>query len=282
MSNPCIVCGGSRITPLYSGILTCSDCGYVFADLALADEEFVRLYQHNYFHDGEYSDYCSDEQILRKNFKLRLKVLTKYLEPVRHKHLLEIGSAYGFFLDTAKDDFETVEGMDITAEGVQHAQQALGLDVRETDFLEYDTSGRLWDVVCLWDTIEHLSRPDRYLEKVGKHTQPGALLAITTGDIESLTARIRKRHWRLIHPPTHAHYFSQKTLARLLDRHGFDVIYSRHCGFYRSIDQVAYSIIVGKWKMIGLYELLKKTRITEMSFYLNLFDISYVIARKRC
>jgi hypothetical protein len=111
--------------------------------------------------------------------------------------------------------------------------------------------------------------------------QPGALVAITTGDIDSLNARLRKAHWRLIHPPTHLHYFSKKTLTRLLNNYGFDVIYMRYCGFYRSFDNAAYNILVLRYKKPGLYKLLKKTGLTRFDFYLDLHDIVYVIGRKR-
>lgn len=281
MNKTCLVCKGDRSDVLYPGILACRGCGFVSADLDLTDGEFEQLYQHDYFHDGEYRDYRADAPVLRRNFRLRLKVLRKYLEPGRHKHLLEIGSAYGFFLETAKTAFETVEGVDIFADGVRHAREALGLDVHAGDFLHYDISGRTFDVVCLWDTIEHLRRPDLYLEKVGRHTGRGALLAVTTGDIASLNARLRKRRWRLIHPPTHAHYFSRDTLSLLLDRCGFDVIYSGYCGFYRSVDQVVHGLQTGAGLSRRLYDVLRRTGITELGFYLNLYDIMYLIARRR-
>ena len=48
-----------------------------------------------------------------------------------------------------------------------------------------------------------------------------APLALTTGDIGSVNARLRGHKWRMIHPPTHLHYFSAETMKALLDRHGF-------------------------------------------------------------
>ena len=98
----CIVCGGGCFENFYTGLLKCQDCGYVFADLHLTDEEFFELYRRNYFFGNEYCDYIAYKKVLQKNFKLRLRVLMNFIDPLRHKNLLEIGSAYGFFLEIAK------------------------------------------------------------------------------------------------------------------------------------------------------------------------------------
>lgn len=279
--NTCIVCGGHRMKTYYNSILRCHDCGYVVADMDVCEKKLFELYSRDYFFGGEYSDYIRDKKVLQKNFALRFKVLRKFLDPARHKHLLEIGCAYGFFLDTVRNSFETVLGVDITEEGVRYAREQLHLDVIQGDFLKYDFGDQRFDVVCLWDTIEHLSNPHLYLDKISRHTKGGSLLAMTTGDIESLNARLRKDRWRLMHPPTHIHYFSKRTLTKLLDRYGFDVIYNRYCGFYRSLDNIAYNILVLRKKWQKLYALLRKVRLTEFNLYLNLYDIMYLIARKR-
>lgn len=278
--NSCIVCTSRHNKPLYQGILKCEDCGYIFTDLGLKGDEFFELYRKNYFFGGEYSNYVADKKVLQKNFGLRLKALQNFLDPHRHRHLFEIGCAYGFFLDIVRDWFETVQGIDITEDGTHYAREKLNLNVIHGDLLAHDLGNQKFDVVCLWDTIEHLRNPDLYLEKMSRHMQKGALLAITTGDIESLNARIKKDKWRLICHPTHAHYFSKKTLARLLNRYGFDVIFNQYCGFYRSIDNITYNILVLRKKGPWLYKLLSKIGLTNFNLYLNLYDIMYVIARK--
>lgn len=280
-ANRCIVCHAAHPSPLYPGLLRCGACGYVFADANLSDEELSRLYNEGFFTGEEFSDYAADEKFFRKNFAARLRVLRRFTDPARHRRLLEIGSAYGFFLDVARRDFESVEGIDITDEGVRRSRERFGVEATCGDFLAHDYGERRYDVVCLWDTIEHLREPHRFIEKIAALTDAGALLALTTGDIESLNARLRKSRWRLIHPPTHLHYFSRATMARLLARHGFEVVYDRYCGFYRSVDNVAYNVFVLRHQMRRTYALLRRTGLTKLGFYLNLYDGMYVIARRR-
>jgi len=276
----CAVCSGSSARKFYKGLVVCSECGHVFADYDLTDDELRELYSKNYFFGEEYNDYVADKNALQKNFMLRLKTLQRFLVPGEHKSLFEIGCAYGFFLDLARDYFESVSGIDISEDGICYARRNLGLDVLQGDFTQADLDDREFDVVCLWDTIEHLRCPHLYLEKLARHMHPGSLLTITTGDIKSLNASLKGESWRLIHPPTHLHYFSTETLTRLLNRYGFEVVYNRPCGFYRSLDQVAYNIFVLRGRSPGLYDLLQKMRIKEINFYLNLYDIRYFIARK--
>jgi SAM-dependent methyltransferase len=278
----CAICGSAQpATPLYSGILRCPACGYVYADMRLTDEELFALYNEQFFTGAEFSDYAADEKFFRKNFWLRFRELREFLDPARHSSLLEIGSAYGFFLDAVRDQFTSVQGIDITEAGVNYARDRFKLDVVKADFLAQDFGRQKFDVVCMWDTIEHLRAPHLYVEKIARLTEPGALLAVTTADIESFNSRLRGKSWRMIHPPTHLHYFSAATLTRLFDRYDFEVIYNRYCGFYRSFGNVAYNIFVLRQQSPWLFRQIERSGLTKFGFYLNLYDIMYVIARRR-
>jgi SAM-dependent methyltransferase len=279
--NECTVCGSAQNGPFYAGLVKCMNCGHVFADIRLTENELFGLYGRSYFFGDEYCDYVADREVLQKNFRVRLRALEPFLQPERHKHLFEIGCAYGFFLDTARDRFETIQGIDISKEGITYAREQLGLNVVLGDLLKESFRNSRFDVVCIWDTIEHLQQPHLYIEKIAGMTEKDALLTVTTGDIGSLNAHFKKGKWRLIHPPSHLHYFSKDTLSRLLNRYGFDVLYQKHCGFYRSLDHMAFTILVLRKNKRWLYDLFKKTPLAKLWFYLNFYDIVYTIAKKR-
>jgi SAM-dependent methyltransferase len=277
----CVACGGGDGRRFHSGLRRCASCGHAWADLELAPGETVALYGRPYFFGGEYRDYLADQRILEKSFRLRLRVLDRFLDPARHRRLLEVGCAYGFFLDLARGRFEEAVGLDVAEDGVRHAREALGLDAVRGDVLTHDFGARRFDVACLWDTIEHLPRPDMALERIRDLSPSGALLALTTGDLDSLVARLRGGRWRLVHPPTHLHYFTRASLRRVLERHGFDPVYDRRCGFYRSVESAAHGVLVQRWKATRAFEILKRLRLAGLDFYLDLGDIRYLIARRR-
>ncbi len=279
--SKCIVCNSNAIERLYTGLLKCRDCGHSFADLLMTDKELFSFYNKKYFFGNEYSNYPADKEIIQKNFKSRLGVIRKYITSSRHHNVFEIGCAYGFFLDIARDVFDTVKGIDVTEDGIDFARKQLNLDVIQADFLEYHFGEQKFDVVCMWDTIEHLRSPHLFLNKIGTHMDRGGLLALTTGDMGSLIARIRKDKWRFIKPPEHLHYFSQKTLKKMLNNYGFDILYNRYCGNYLSFENIFYKLLVLNNRSPLLYNLMRKVRLNKLYLYLKLFDTMYVIARKR-
>ena len=132
----------------------------------------------------------------------------------------------------------------------------------------------------MWDVIEHLERPDLFLQKIADVSAPGAVLLLTTGDIGSFLARRRGRKWRMIHPPTHLHYFDRQTITRSLNRCGFDVLDIHGIGVARSIRQVLYSILALRLRAKGLYNTISKLVPRSAGFTLNTYDIMQVIARK--
>jgi len=243
-------------------------------------DQLKALYSSPYFNGEEYRNYVDDRLVIEKHFRARIKRLLEFVPNPGSKNLFEIGSAYGFFLSVARNYFANVEGVDISADATAYAQQELRLPVAEADFLDYVPRHRI-DVACLWDTVEHLESPLLYIERLAGMMSSGGTIAITTGDIGSFVARLRAHRWRQIHPPTHLHYFSKRTLAKLLERHGFQVRYCGSDGQYRSLATIAYVILMIKRQQPRIYEALKRTGILRFSLYLNLYDIMYVIAQKQ-
>ncbi len=276
MANECLVCSGTGFSPCFKGLKKCVSCNFVTTAGEFSEAELRKLYGEDYFFGSEYVDYLKDRRVLQGNFKGRLK---KILEFKRGGSLVEIGCAYGFFLDLAKDYFK-VKGYEISAVAADYAR-GMGLDVETSDFSRAEMEPGSADVVVMWDVIEHLMHPDRHIKKAAWVLKEGGLLCMTTGDIESLNARFRKDRWRLIHPPTHLHYFSRRTLGLLMERNGFETIHSGYIGVSRSMRQIAYSILVlGGKKYARQFSLLEKTGMLDFVFTLNLRDIMFVIARK--
>jgi SAM-dependent methyltransferase len=277
----CIVCGGTYApTQRLPGLVQCNKCGFLSADLSISDEELRVLYAHGYFKGEEYLDYIAEEPSLRLNFRNRLATLKAVAPHLPRCDLFEIGCAYGFFLDEATQWVRSASGIDISTEPVRFAVQERGVEATQGDYLSLNL-GRTFDVIAMWDTIEHLRDPHLFIEKIAQDLKPGGLLALTTGDIGSLVARLQRRHWRLIHPPTHLHYFSVATISELLRRKGFDVVHLSHPGNSRSLRAALYVITVMQMKRKGLYDALEGFRIFNSHVTVNLFDIMYVIARRQ-
>lgn len=274
----CILCEHfTGHEPYYQKLKKCKICSLVSANEIPGREDLERLYGEDYFFEGEYLNYLKEKDTLQKNFQKWIPLLKRF---VPHGNLFEIGSAYGFFLELARD-FWAVKGIDISKPACEYSK-AQGLDVECGDFLEIPVEKGKYNIFCLWDTIEHLKTPHLYLKKINEVISQEGILCLTTGDIDAFVPRIRKGKWRMIHPPTHLFYFSKKTLSALLKKNGFRTVHISYVGFSRSLKRTLFGLSVlkkgGKWKAI--YEYYNRLKLGDLSFYLNLYDILLVIARK--
>jgi 2-polyprenyl-3-methyl-5-hydroxy-6-metoxy-1,4-benzoquinol methylase len=278
MEHFCILCNQStEHVRFYQKLKQCKICSLVSASEIPDGQELETVYGTNYFFEGEYLNYLEEKEALQKNFRKWIMLLRRFAP---HGKCFEIGSAYGFFLELARDYWE-VKGVDISEHACEYSKTH-GLDVEWGDFLDIPVATGKYDIFCLWDTIEHLKTPDLYLKKISEEIAPDGILCLTTGDIDAIVPRIQKEKWRMIHPPTHLFYFSQKTLFALLRKNDFEIVHVSHVGFYRSLKRTLFSLGFlkrdGKWK--ALYDYYNRLKWGDLSFYLNLYDILLVIARK--
>ena len=276
----CDICNSKRNKTLFNQVVKCLDCGHVFAKLDISNEELKNLYKSDYFDTDEYHNYKAEVVPIKKNFQRLLKVLKRYTKNPENKILVEVGSAYGYFVEDAQSVFKKVIGTEIAKEPADYARKTLGLDVRNLDILDWNFDNQKIDVVCLWDVIEHLYSPNKYLNKISSNLGMGSLIALTTPDIGSLVAKFRKENWRQIHPPTHIHYFNKETITSILKLNGFEVIHYGHFGRYRSLGMIFYIIFVLRVKIPIFFKIIEFLKLDKVITYLNLYDEMFVIAKK--
>jgi SAM-dependent methyltransferase len=278
----CIVCGGpGEFVPVFKILGRCRACGFVTWPDALPDDP-GQLYDEQYFSGGDYPNYVGNEASLRRSMLRHLDQMAPFC--TNRSTLLEIGCAYGFFLDEARTRFDRVVGIDVAASAVERARNELGVEAYAGAFLELPLESASFDVVCLWDTVEHLARPDLFLQKARRLLRPDGRLFLTTGDISSLNARLRGPNWRQIHPPSHLHYFSRDSIGRLLERTGFRVLGFETAAYYHSIHNILATMAMRQGITSRLSRLALQTMgeslARRIGFWINLGDIIFVAAEK--
>ena len=279
----CPLCHSTAIeTPYLRVLARCRACTYVFV-LRTPDlpARVAALYAGDYFTGGEFGDYAAQRPTFARNFRAYLALMAR--AGATRGRLLEVGCAHGFFLEQAQQTFEAI-GLDVNAEAID-AARAIGVDARFGGFLETDVPAP-FDVVCLWDTIEHLLDPRAYLERARDVLVDGGWVFLTTGDIGSLVARMRGAKWRMIHPPSHLNYFSRATIARLLDQCGFDVVDTRSVGTQRDLANSVHLLSLfskspSVRRLAGALDRALAGRLPPIGIYLNLHDVMFVAARRR-
>lgn len=226
--RPCEICGGSSQTLLYEvdgyPIVRCSDCDLVFVGASTSPERLIALYDESYYEDPDQIGYDGYGQAEARKRHHDRSLLTEIEELRAPGEMLEIGCAYGFFLDEARARGWRVRGIEPSAYAAQRARERFGLDVVTDAFTELAAEQESVDVVALWDVIEHLPNPRETLELVHEWLRPHGVLALSTGNITSLSARLHGPDWSLMSPPWHQFYFSRPTLRRLLRDVGFESV----------------------------------------------------------
>ena len=193
-------------------ILRCTACGLGRAETAGFDPQ--RYYTGDYFsgiHPDGYADYRNTEPVLRREFAHTVEFIRQYRPGGR---LLEIGCAYGFFLQEAAP-FYDIQGLEISQEAAAFCRhRGLPVLTGAADEATFAQLGR-FDVIVLLDVIEHLVDPVHTLGLCRRHLADGGVILLTTGDFSSLYARLAGRRWRLMTPPQHLWYFTPESLRRL-------------------------------------------------------------------
>jgi SAM-dependent methyltransferase len=197
-------------------------CGLAFW---LPEEGFdpARLYDGHYFASGSasagYDDYAALEPALRSTFRRRLTRLRE--RP--GAWLLDVGAAYGFAASEAERAGFRVAGLELSAEAAVQAAERISGRVVRASAIELPFSSARFDVITLWDVIEHLPDPHRAVAEIARCLRPGGRLALTTGDVESLVARFSGARWHLYTIPEHLFFFSRRSLQHLLEAHGLHI-----------------------------------------------------------
>jgi len=239
----CLVCQESKNKYLYTvnsfPVVKCLSCGFIFSQPNPGQINFSELYSQNYFHGDDYVNYLADEEIIKKNFKGFLKLIKPHQPQGR---LLEIGSAYGFFLDEAKNNYECT-GQEISKDAADYAKRKHNSNILNGDLIDLQLKENSFDLVVMWDTIEHLQHPDLYLSEIHKILKDKGYLFFTTGNIDGIIPKVKGRQWRLMKPPWHLHYFSKKTVTQLLQRLHYEVLEVRSAGFHRSLEMIITKLL---------------------------------------
>ena len=220
----CPLCGGgARAWRRKRGfdIRLCNSCynGFVAPELIPSDLE--RLYTTSYFEGGQttgYPSYLKDRAIIAANFRDRLTWISA-LGP-KGRRLLDVGAAYGIFMQAARESGWDAEGVEIAPDCAEQAARISGERVTAGDFVSAPLSGP-FDVIVMLDVLEHLRDPLACVKRAHELLAPGGLLVIETCNHASPWARLLGARWYFFDPPQHLYYFSKAGLTWLLARAGF-------------------------------------------------------------
>jgi SAM-dependent methyltransferase len=282
----CALCGSSLAAP-HAGVqrlVRCLECGLIFVNPRPTKSEVLGQYDERYFVcdkpvRGGYENYLADSKQILRTFERRLRLLSGRLGSPQGRRLLDVGCAAGFFLEKARGAGWSAEGLEVCESQALEARRK-GFEVQISPLESASYPEGSFEVVSLWDVIEHFSNPVQALRLIHKWTKPGGQLVVTTPDAGSWMARTFRRNWLGFRSlDEHLYFFDRKSLRRLLELTGFEIQSSAYAGKYLELSRIVTRMRF--YTRIGAALLrFSDASFPKVSVYLNPFDTMLVVARK--
>ena len=255
-------------------IVKCRNCGLVYTN----PHRKASAILHNY---EEVVDqlYLEEREGRVLTFRRNLRPLEELMPPDPGRRLLDVGCHIGVFLEIAQERGWEAWGVELSRWAAGEARSR-GLRVIEGTLENAHLAGQSFDVITMWDVIEHLTDPLRELRESHRLLKKGGLICIHTMNIESPLARLMGSRWPWL-MEMHLYYFSPRTLGKMLRRAGFTVVKIVNQGRFLRLGYLVtriepYSSLIAR----GMGKLVTAFGLKEKAVPINLGDLFTAFARK--
>lgn len=217
----CPICGSPRIASFAIkhglNIDQCGSCDFRFTNPPPTPTQLEKFYNSE-AKDIENLIFYRTRAARTPIFSKRIELIQRY---VSSGSLLDVGGAIGIFvgaLTEAASRFH-VTVVDLNANAITELKRrypavaALNQDI-------FDHRGS-YDIVTLWDTIEHLPDVNRTASHLYGLLKPGGRLFLSTPNVASFEHSVGQERHPQVEPLAHVNYFSPNNLQQLLQKHRF-------------------------------------------------------------
>lgn len=205
--------------------MICPECGLIYLNPRPGEDELLAYYPEDY---ESYKTAESLRGIARWRRQHALGILRRFVEHYqRPGKLLDIGCATGEFLAEMRSHDWKVRGIEVNAHIAKIAQARHGLDVFIGTLDKFDTPDQ-YNVVTMWDVLEHLPSPCSALQKIHRMLSCDGRVIFCIPNMKSFDARLFGQWWTGWDAPRHLYMFPWQVLDVLLARADFEVE-ARHC-----------------------------------------------------
>lgn len=259
----------------HGDIFKCQTCG-----LAWVDPVFAQKTIQGYVASG-FDEVYEKERISRLKTADVLVKKIKKLKPAGK--LLDIGCYNGIFLEIAQKYNYEIFGIEASSAAVNRSapsiRENLKVGLAEEALKQFPDN--FFDVITLFDVIEHLGNPGRILSEANRKLKKDGLLVFSTPNLNSLMARLQGGSWYAI-LPHHLHYFSLKNLSLLLAQNGFLIEKTGQIGRHFTFEYLSEHLSGISSVLSKIFSAVFKTfKINQIIIPINFFDQLLVFAKKK-
>ena len=215
-------------------VLWCKNCDLGRLNPFPTIEELKQLYSRKPIYGLNYRNESHG------GFPIRVKRLSELIS--QRGRLLDIGSGLGYFLKIAQDDGWEVEGVEPRSEAVKYCYENFGIKAHEGFLENFESKPGIYDVITLWDVLEHVSDHIRFIERSIDLLAPGGILVLAIPNASGWPARMFKGRWRYV-MPAHLHYFKMPYITHMLSDKNMYVKRADHTVKVHSLIQGLISLL---------------------------------------
>jgi 2-polyprenyl-3-methyl-5-hydroxy-6-metoxy-1,4-benzoquinol methylase len=215
-------------------VLWCRDCGLGRLKPFPTAEELTRLYSRHPVYGLGFRNESHG------GFPTRIKRLSE-LFPQRGR-LLDVGSGLGYFLKIAQDDGWDVDGIEPRSAAVKYCYNNFGIKVHKGFLEDFEKKPGTYQVITLWDVLEHVYDPLQFLERSIELLAPGGILVVAIPNASGWPARIFKGRWRYV-MPVHLYYFKMPYIDHFLSSYNMRLERADHTVKIHSLIQGVMSLL---------------------------------------
>jgi SAM-dependent methyltransferase len=219
--------------PLRDQLVACTRCGLQYVNPRLNPDLILAGYR-----EGADEQFVSQAGARERTFARSLGIIEAHARG--RGALLDVGTAAATFMHVAKERGWEVAGCEPNLWLCEWGRARYGFDIQAGTVFDHPYRERSFDVVTVWDVLEHAPDPMRLLRECHRILKPSGLLVVSYPDIGSLAARVMGRRWVFL-LSVHLYYFTRRTMSAMLERAGFEVVEMR-----RHIQQLELDYILGR------------------------------------
>lgn len=258
----------------HAQIVECRHCGLVYANPRWPTETVLDAYT-----AVEDSTYIEERLGRELTFRHHLRDMERIIGPAAGRTLLDVGAYIGVFVEVAAAVGWAAQGVEPSEWAAAEAQRR-GLNVQIGTLETARLPEASFDVVTLWDVIEHVVDPAAELDRARRLLRPGGWLVVHTMDIDAPVARLMGKRWPWL-MDMHLYYFSARTLGQMLAEHGYQVVWQGAQGRYLRLGYLA-SRVQGMQAGLGraARATVKGLGLSESAIPVNFGDLRTFISRR--
>jgi 2-polyprenyl-3-methyl-5-hydroxy-6-metoxy-1,4-benzoquinol methylase len=145
---------------------------------------------------------------------------------IRYKpggRVMDVGCGSGAMLDRFAALGWQTYGTEVSEESAKVAK-AGGHHISMGALTDLRFAAESFDVVTLWDTLEHIHNPLEIMTEACRLCKTGGEIYVYVPNFGSLYASLLRDHWFMFTAPLHYYHYTSKTLRRLAVRAGFNIV----------------------------------------------------------